>query len=74
MSPSREAVSEPSADRIHLPKLISDEFEISTSEARRLVIQGAVKVDGDPVLDLDPPASSLAGKTLTLGKRRSVEL
>jgi tyrosyl-tRNA synthetase len=63
-----------SADRIHLPKLISDKFEISTSEARRLINQGAVRVDGDPALDFDPPESFLAGKTLTVGKRRSVKL
>jgi hypothetical protein len=61
-------------DRLDLVRIISDELIISRSESRRLINQGAVKVDGDQVLDFDPLASFLAGKTLTVGKRRRVEL
>lgn len=61
-------------ERVHLPKLIADEFEVSTSEARRLIVQGGVKIDGSTPLSFDYPAASLAGKTLTVGKRRSVQL
>jgi tyrosyl-tRNA synthetase len=59
---------------IHLPKLIADEFQVSTSEARRLIAQGGVKIDGSTPLSFDYPASSLSGKTLTVGKRQRVEL
>jgi 16S rRNA U516 pseudouridylate synthase RsuA-like enzyme len=36
------------AGSIHLPKLIADEFNVSRSEARRLLATGAVKLDGVP--------------------------
>ena len=48
-------------------------FGVSTSEARRAIAQGGVRLDGDPVsngaLDLD--ADAVDGKVLQLGKRRS---
>ncbi|HEY6637691.1 MAG TPA: tyrosine--tRNA ligase [Solirubrobacterales bacterium] len=61
---------------VHLPQLISSAFEISTSEARRLLSQGAVKLDGE-ALDgerLDLPAAELSGKVLQVGKRRFLRL
>jgi tyrosyl-tRNA synthetase len=61
---------------VHLPALLASEFEISSSEARRLIAQGGVKLDGE-VLDggaLDVDASELAGKVLQVGKRRFVRL
>ena len=61
---------------VHLPQLISSAFEISTSEARRLLSQGAVKLDG-VALDgerLDLPAAELSGKVLQVGKRRFLRL
>ena len=47
-------------------------FGISTSEARRALAQGGVKLDGQPVGDgsLDVPALDVDGKVLQLGKRR----
>ena len=36
-------------DMVHLPQLMAKSFEISSSEARRLIQQGAVKLDGEPV-------------------------
>lgn len=69
-----DARQEPNRPLIHLPKLIADEFQVSTSEARRLIVQGGVKVNGKTPLSFDYPASSLSGKTLTVGKRRRVEL
>ena len=57
---------------VHLPALIASEFGLSTSEARRLMSQGGVKLDGEPVdpdaLDLD--ADALDGAVLQVGKRR----
>jgi tyrosyl-tRNA synthetase len=58
--------------RVHLPKLISEAFGTSSSEARRLIQQGGVKLDGEPVPsgDLDIEPSRLAGKVVQVGKRR----
>jgi tyrosyl-tRNA synthetase len=57
---------------VHLPQLMAGAFEISSSEARRLLEQGGVKLDGKRLgadrLDLDP--SELDGRVLQLGKRR----
>jgi tyrosyl-tRNA synthetase len=62
------------ADRpdVHLPALLADAFGISTSEARRTLAQGGVRLDGEVVGDgkLDLPAAVLDGKVLQLGKRR----
>jgi tyrosyl-tRNA synthetase len=64
----------PSGDPVHLPALLADAFNLSTSEARRLIAQGGVKLDGDAVSDLDLPRSRLAGAVLQAGKRRFVRL
>src|SRR5213078_882557 len=46
----------PDGDPVHLPALLVGALGVgSTSEARRLIQQGAVKVDGEPVTDLDVP-------------------
>jgi tyrosyl-tRNA synthetase len=61
-------------DPLHLPAVLADAFGISTSEARRLIGQGGVKLDGAVVTELDVPRSTLAGATLQAGKRRFVRL
>jgi tyrosyl-tRNA synthetase len=57
---------------VHLPALLADAFGISSSEARRALAQGGVKLDGEPVGAgvLDLPAEAVDGKVLQLGKRR----
>ncbi|HET7484667.1 MAG TPA: tyrosine--tRNA ligase [Solirubrobacterales bacterium] len=59
-------------DQVHLPALMASAFEISSSEARRLIGQGGAKLDGEPIpsgtLDLEPGA--LDGRVLQVGKRR----
>ena len=57
---------------VHLPALLAQTFSVSTSEARRALSQGAVRVDGEPVAGdvLDVPADDLDGRVLQLGKRR----
>jgi tyrosyl-tRNA synthetase len=55
---------------VHLPELIADVFGGSRSEARRAIAGGGVKLDGEPVSDLDLPASDLDGRVLQVGKRR----
>jgi tyrosyl-tRNA synthetase len=68
-------VALPAGDPVHLPALLVDALGIgSTSEARRLIAQGGVKLDGEPVLDVDVPRDRLAGKVLQAGKRRFVRL
>jgi tyrosyl-tRNA synthetase len=56
---------------IHLPQLMAGAFEISSSEARRLLAQGGVKLDGEPIAGtLDMPPAELDGRVLQVGKRR----
>jgi tyrosyl-tRNA synthetase len=61
----------PVGDPIHVPALLVEHFGLgSTSEARRLIGQGGVKVDGEPLTDLDVPRATLAGALVQAGKRR----
>jgi tyrosyl-tRNA synthetase len=63
----------PEGDPLHLPKLLTDSLGIgSTSEARRLIAQGGVKLNGEPVADLDVPRERLRGALVQAGKRRFV--
>jgi tyrosyl-tRNA synthetase len=64
----------PAGDPIHFPAVLADQFGVSTSEARRWITQGAVKVDGQPVVELDVPRSLLEGALVQAGKRRFVRL
>jgi tyrosyl-tRNA synthetase len=61
----------PNGDPVHLPALLVDRLGLgSTSEARRLIAQGGVKVDGSVVTELDVPRSTLEGALVQAGKRR----
>jgi tyrosyl-tRNA synthetase len=63
----------PEGDPLHLPALLVERLGLgSTSEARRLIAQGAVKVDGEVVSDVDLPRERLAGALVQAGKRRFV--
>jgi tyrosyl-tRNA synthetase len=57
---------------VHLPALLASAFGISSSEARRALAQGGVRLNGEPVDAgvLDVPAEAVDGKVLQLGKRR----
>src|SRR6476646_10754221 len=62
-----------STETTHLPALLVEHLGVgSTSEARRLIAQGAVKVDGEVVSDVDLPRERLAGALVQAGKRRFV--
>lgn len=52
--------------------LLSDAFGLSRSEGRRLLAQGGVKLDGEPLDEsgLDLPAERLDGVVLQVGRRR----
>ena len=70
-----EDVGLPHTDPVHLPRLLVDELQIgSASEARRLISQGAVRLDGEPVTELDVPRETLEGRLLQVGKRRFARL
>jgi tyrosyl-tRNA synthetase len=61
-------------DTIHMPRLLirySDAFGVkSTSEARRLIQQRAVEINGNVVTDFDVPRRSVEGALVQVGKRR----
>jgi tyrosyl-tRNA synthetase len=64
----------PAGDPVHVPSLLASSFGLSTSEARRLITQGAVRIDGKTVSDLDVPRAILQDALLQAGKRRFVRL
>ena len=61
---------------VHLPRLIAGAFGVSSSEGRRLLQQGGVKLDGEPMAaePLDLEIDSLDGHVLQVGKRRFCRL
>jgi tyrosyl-tRNA synthetase len=65
----------PEGDPVHLPALLVDGLGVaSTSEARRLIQQGGVKLNGEPAAGVDLPRSTLAGALLQVGKRKFARL
>lgn len=63
-------------DPVHLPALLRDAFGISGAEARRMLAQGAVRLDGERIgpEPLDRPRAALEGRVLQAGKRRFARL
>jgi tyrosyl-tRNA synthetase len=64
-------------DPVHLPALLVEVgFAGSTSAARRLIDDGAVRLDGEPVepREYDVARARLAGHVLASGKRRLVRI
>jgi tyrosyl-tRNA synthetase len=60
---------------VHLPALLVDGLGVaSTSEARRLIQQGGVKLNGEPAASVDLPREALAGALLQVGKRKFARL
>jgi tyrosyl-tRNA synthetase len=57
---------------VHLPALLAEAFGVSRSEARRLLAQAGVKLDGEALDDssLELPPERLDGAVIQLGKRR----
>lgn len=68
-------VALPAGDPVHLPALLVGSLGVgSTSEARRLIAQGGVKLDGAAVNELDLPRKRLVGAQIQVGKRRYATL
>jgi len=71
LAPEEMAVVEVPPGPVHLPALLVDGLGVaSRSEARRLIEQGGVTLDGEPVSGLDLVASDLDGRVLRAGRRR----
>jgi|SRR5581483_3463598 len=65
------AVRLPEGDPVHLPALLVEHFAVpSTSEARRLIQHGGVRLNDEVVTELDLPQARLEGGLLQVGKRR----
>jgi tyrosyl-tRNA synthetase len=65
----------PDDDPVHLPALLVEHLGIaSTSEARRLIAQGGVRINGEPAAELDVPRATLEGALLQAGRRRFARL
>jgi tyrosyl-tRNA synthetase len=59
---------------VYLPQLLSDQFGQSNSHWRRVIEQGGVKIDGEPVRDLELPTARLAGAVIQAGKRQFLKV
>jgi tyrosyl-tRNA synthetase len=58
--------------KVHLPALVAEHFGTSRSEARRLLGQGGIRLDGEVLSadDLDLDVERLAGAVLQVGRRQ----
>ncbi len=71
-----EEATVPANGPVHLPALLAELFDLSRSEARRLIEQGGVRIDGRAVDgdQLDLPVDGLDGAVVQVGKRRHKRL
>ena len=62
-------------DTVYLPRVLAElGLAASRSEARRLLAQGGVKINGEQVTGEETPLADLKGAVLQVGKRRFVRL
>lgn len=64
----------PPDDPVHLPSVIREIFDMSGSEARRMISQGAVRLDDELVDTQEVARSDAVEKILRVGKRRFARL
>ena len=62
----------PEEDPVHLPLVLNRHFGMTTSQARRLIGQGAVRLNGEPLGELDVARERLRGGLLQAGKRQFI--
>jgi tyrosyl-tRNA synthetase len=61
--------------RVALPRLLVRlGLAESNADARRKIEQGGVRIDGEPVSELDVDRSTVAGRVLSVGRRRFVRV
>jgi tyrosyl-tRNA synthetase len=67
-----EATFDAGNGSVHVPAVLERVFGMSRSEGRRLLAQGGVRLDGEPLGadDQDLPADRLDGALLQVGRRR----
>ena len=66
-----EILLSPNGDSVYLPAILVEHLGLaSTSEARRLIAQGGVKLNGQTLERIELPASDLDGALVQAGKRR----
>jgi tyrosyl-tRNA synthetase len=59
---------------VYLPQLLSDQFGQSNSHWRRVIEQGGVRIDGEPVRELELPVERLSGSVIQAGKRQFLKV
>ena len=59
---------------VYLPQLLSDQFGQSNSHWRRVIEQGGVRIDGEPVRELELPSERLRGALVQAGKRQFLKV
>jgi tyrosyl-tRNA synthetase len=64
----------PEGDPVHVPAVLAAAFGLSTSEARRLIDQEGVRLNGGVLRALDVPREQLEGALIQAGKRRFARL
>jgi tyrosyl-tRNA synthetase len=69
-----EDFSLPAGETVQMSALVRGVSGESGSEARRLLAQGAVRLDGEAVADGEMAREALLGRVLKVGKRRFVRL
>ena len=65
-----EAQIESADGIVHMPGVIAALFDVSRSDARRLLTSGGVHLDDEPIEDIDLPPERLDGRVLRIGRRR----
>jgi tyrosyl-tRNA synthetase len=71
-----EAVFDAEDGVVHVPAVLASVFGMSRSEGRRMLAQGGVRLDGEPLSpdEQDLPAERLEGAVIQVGKRRFARL
>src|SRR4051794_5240441 len=59
---------------VYLPQLLSDQFGQSNSHWRRMIEQGGIKLDGEPIREIELPADRLRGSLIQAGKRQFLKV
>jgi tyrosyl-tRNA synthetase len=59
---------------VYLPELLKGQFGQSNSHWRRVIEQGGVKIDGEPVHALELPSERLRGALVQAGKRQFLKV